>query len=95
MDNIRGLLFVPEIDTMASISEDCTVKLWSVAHLEQMYQETGGNPDPYITLRGHTGPLFSVSGPINNSIGGGKIIFTAGSEGTIKIWNLPAMSEVK
>lgn len=86
MDNVRGLLFVPEIDSMASISEDCTVKLWSVRHLDQIYQETEGNPEPYITLRGHTGPLFSITGPMHNH---GKVIFTAGSEGTIRVWNLP------
>lgn len=91
MDNVRGLLFVPEIDSLASISEDCTVKLWSVKHLDQTYQETEGNPEPYITLRGHTGPLFSITGPMNNN---GKVVFTAGSEGTIRVWNLPLINEV-
>jgi hypothetical protein len=29
-----------------------------------------------------------------NNIGGGRVIFTAGSEGTIKVWNLPTIYEV-
>ena len=91
MDAIRGLLFMDDIDTLASISEDCTVKLWNMKSLDSLYQETEGNPEPYITLRGHTGPLFSMAGP-NNSLE--RVMFTAGSEGTIRVWNLPGIAEV-
>lgn len=91
MDTIRGLLFVPEIDTLTSISEDCTVKLWSVRNLEQNYQENEGNAEPYITLRGHTGPLFQITGLKYNK---NRIIYTAGSEGIIRVWNLPHIEEV-
>ncbi len=76
---------------MASIGEDCTVKLWQLKTLDQQYQETEGNPEPYITLRGHTGPLFAITGPHNQHK---RVIFTAGSEGTIRVWNLPHASEV-
>ena len=31
MDNVRGVHFLP--DTLASVSEDCTVKLWSLKRL--------------------------------------------------------------
>ena len=34
MDIVRGVVFVPEIDSMASISEDCTVKLWSLKGID-------------------------------------------------------------
>lgn len=37
LDIVRGLLFVPEIDTLASISEDCTLKLWSLKGLDKLY----------------------------------------------------------
>ena len=82
---------MPTIDTMASISEDCTVKLWSLKSLEQVYQDTEGNPEPYITLRGHTGPLLTLAGPNNTNK---KVIFTAGMEGVIRVWNIPAQGEV-
>lgn len=78
---------------MASISEDCTVKLWNVKNLDQQYQESEGNLEPYITLRGHTGPLFSITAPAN-SAKHGRVIYTAGSEGAIRVWNLPAIDEV-
>ena len=92
MDIVRGVHFIPEIDAMASISEDCTVKLWSLkAGIEQIYAESEGNLEPYITLRGHTGPLFSVSGghPRHK-----RVVFTAGSEGVIRAWNMPALGDV-
>jgi striatin 1/3/4 len=76
---------------MASISEDCTVKLWSLKGIDQQYTESDGNLEPFITLRGHTGPLFSVAGGHQMHK---KVIFTAGSEGVIRVWNLPAYNEV-
>ena len=74
MDIVRGLYFVPEVDTMASISEDCTVKLWSMRKMQESYNDIKGNFEPYFTMRGHTGPLFSITGSKN-------ILYTAGSEG--------------
>jgi striatin 1/3/4 len=88
MDIVRGVQFVPEIETLVSVSEDCTVKLWSLKGLEQSGEDS---IEPYITLRGHTGPLFTVAGPHPQHK---RIIFTAGSEGVIRMWNLPSISEV-
>jgi striatin 1/3/4 len=88
---VRGVQFVPEIETLASISEDCTVKLWSLRGIDHQQQDTDGNIEPYITLRGHTGPLFAISGGNRTHK---RLFFTAGSEGLIKIWNLPSVGEV-
>ena len=88
---VRGVQFVPEIDAVASVSGDCTVKLWSFKNIDNVYSENGGNLEPYITLRWHTDPLFSVTGghPKNK-----RVIFTACSEGVIRVWNLPTLNEV-
>ena len=59
--------------------------------LDTKYQEQDGNLEPYITLRGHTGPLLSVTGSISEN---DRLLFTAGTEGCIRVWNLPAPSEV-
>ena len=91
MDIVRGLLFVPDIDSIASVSEDCTLKLWSLKGLDKVYQDTEGNIEPYITIRGHTGPLFCIAGP-HNSLQ--KVIFTAGTEGIIRVFCLPTLNEV-
>ena len=67
MDIVRGVKFLPNsIETMASISEDCMVKLWSLNEMEKKYSETDGNPEPYLTLRGHTGPLLTITGLEDN-----------------------------
>ena len=34
VDNVRGIHFVQELDALASISEDCTIKLWNVKNLD-------------------------------------------------------------
>ena len=81
------------MDVLVSISEDCTVKLWNTKNIEQNYAETESNLEPYITLRGHTGPLFTVSGAGSGS-GMGRVIYTGGSEGSVRVWHLPMMSEV-
>lgn len=90
-DIVRGLHFIPSMETLASISEDCLVKLWNLNDLDTKYQEQDGNLEPYITLRGHTGPLLSVTGSISEN---DRLLFTAGTEGCIRVWNLPAPSEV-
>jgi len=86
---------VPALDTMASISEDCKVKLWSMKNLAEEHKSSGGNVEPYLTLRGHTAPLLSITGPNQTSNPAyNRLIFTAGVEGSIRLWNLPAIREV-
>lgn len=64
---------------MVTVSEDCMIKLWNLADLDQKWTELRGNVEPFLTLRGHTGPLLSSSGR-------GNILFTAGIEGVVKMW---------
>lgn len=46
--------------------------------------------EPYLILRGHTGPLFSLATSPDTS----NLIYTAGNEGTVKIWKIPKPEEV-
>ncbi len=63
------------------------IKLWSLPDLEQKWTDNRGNLEPYITLRGHTGPLLCASGR-------GDLLFTGGIEGVVKVWQLPPCSAV-
>ena len=81
MDSVRGLAFVSDIDSLASISEDCTVKLWSIRNMVESKNDKEALVEPYITLRGHTGPLFCVESGCKLESKQGRIIYTAGSEG--------------
>ena len=48
--------------------------------------------EPYLILRGHTGPLFSLA--LSPEQSDSNIIYTAGNEGIIKIWKIPRPEEV-
>jgi striatin 1/3/4 len=97
MDSVRGAHFIAGSETLATVSEDCMVKLWAVDdELEHRYIKSDGNLEPYMTLRGHTGPLLSVTGPgqSRKSQKNSNLLFTAGDEGCIRVWDVPTISEV-
>lgn len=80
---------------MASVSEDCTVKLWDVKLMHKNMSDGFGEgiqfkSDPYFTLRGHTGPLFKITGSSIND----RIVYTAGNEGIVMIWKIPDLEDV-
>ena len=62
--------------------------------LEHRYIKSDGNLEPYFTLRGHTGPLLSVTGPgqSRKSYKNSNLLFTAGDEGCIRVWDVPTIS---
>lgn len=95
LDSVRGVQFIGSLDCMASVSEDCTVKLWDVKLMHKNMEDGFGKGiefkgDPYYTLRGHTGPLFKITGSTIND----RIIYTAGNEGVVRIWNVPDLEDV-
>lgn len=61
-DIVRGAQLVRNDDTLVTVSEDCMVKCWSLPTLDKDFDESKGNIEPYITLRGHTGPILAVTG---------------------------------
>lgn len=95
MDIVRGIQFVPSVDAMATISEDCMVKLWNLSEMDRKYAEasTAENlrMEPYMTLRGHTGPLLcstSITDAARDTPNK-NLLFTAGIEGIIRVWSIP------
>jgi WD40 repeat protein len=95
LDSVRGVQFIESLDCMASVSEDCTVKLWDVKLMHKNMEDGFGKGiefkgDPYFTLRGHTGPLFKITGSSIND----RIIYTAGNEGIVRIWSVPDLEDV-
>ena len=95
MDIIRGIQFVPAVDAMASISEDCMVKLWNLSDMDRKYAEASTSEntrmEPYMTLRGHTGPLLCSTGITDSARNtpNKNLLFTAGIEGIIRVWSIP------
>jgi hypothetical protein len=50
--------------------------------------------EPSYTYRGHTGPLFSLTAN-NGKIVEDTLIYSAGSEGVIRIWKVPPLFKDK
>ena len=67
------------------------VKLWNVKGMDQNYVDTFENLQPYINLRGHTGPILAITGFDNDRQQNENmnLLFTAGSDGIIRVWNTP------
>lgn len=69
---ISSVAFSPDGQTMATGSEDETVKLWQLSNTQDSVRE----------LKGHTGPIFSVAFSSN-----GNVLATSSADGTVKLWN--------
>ena len=87
MDSVRGLSYLDKEGVLASISEDCLVKLWN---LKDPIKPEGF--EPYFTLRGHTAPLFTICQ--SNSSAKERLLYTAGAEGQIRVWEVPEPSKI-
>ena len=63
LDSIRGIHFLTGQSSLISASEDSTIKVWDVKKFSTLKEiEDVNNFEPYLTLRGHTSPILSISG---------------------------------
>lgn len=76
-DGVRDLLFLPAQDILVSVSEDCTMKLWSIKNLQDM--------SCMGTIREHSGPIFTLAH-------GSHRVFSGGMEGIVRAWNFQTVS---
>ena len=91
-DAVRCMHYSQSIQILATASEDCQIKLWNVKNIQKDYQNTNQFLESFATLRGHTGPIFTITGPNNaDNAKTGRLIFTGGSEGVIRAWNMPLL----
>ena len=90
MDSIRGLTYLDKDQLLASVSEDCLVKLWNLKEIRQNWQSE--SIEPFLTLRGHTAPLIAICQ--SNGTAKERLIYTAGAEGHIRVWDIPDPSKV-
>jgi len=68
------------------------VKLWNISNIQKQIESSNGFLEPYISLRGHTGAILSVTAPkmqADSDKDISKLLFTAGVDGQIRVWNIP------
>src|SRR5437868_5192687 len=70
--SVRSVSFSPDGKTLASASEDRTVKLWDAATRKEL-----------ATLKGHASSVLSVSWSPD-----GKTLASGSSDKTIKLWDV-------
>ena len=85
-DEVRKLSYLENINSLVSVSEDCLIYVWSLDEIS--FNPSSENVEPYLHLRGHTGPLFCVEHGRDN------LIYTGGSEGLIQIFNILPENEM-
>ena len=85
-DEVRKLSYLENINSLVSISEDCLIYVWSLENIS--FNPSSADVEPYLHLRGHTGPLFCIEHGRDN------LIYTGGSEGLIQIFNILPASEI-
>lgn len=74
---------------MVSASEDCTMKIWDISKFCTLKDVEGVvNFEPYLTIRGHLSPIFTLSGTSSNHFTD-SIILSGSKNGTIKAWKIP------
>ncbi|OMJ90507.1 hypothetical protein SteCoe_7094 [Stentor coeruleus] len=83
MDSVRSLHFSHKEGILASASEDCLIKLWDISQYETLTENT--QCEAYCSLRGHKKPILTITG---NSIGEEQLLYSAGEEGDIHVWEL-------
>lgn len=68
-DQVREMFYLDQMHILASVSEDCQVHLWNLKNISSdadkplaSGQDQQVNLESYCTLRGHRGPIYSVTG---------------------------------
>lgn len=95
-DSIRGLQFLALTEgqqALLSASEDGTVKVWDVARFSNFkdVSQHDLNLEPYLTLRGHSHSILTLSAQPSRT---GGVAVTGAANGEIKVWNIPSSQVV-
>jgi WD40 repeat protein len=80
-DCVRKLTYLNKTNSLISVSDDYLIKIWNLKNL--FYNSQYNDIYPFISLRGHTDSIFALEKSNDENI-----IYTAGKENLINIWNI-------
>lgn len=89
LDAVRGIHFTQREEILVTASDDYTLKMWDISGINKFTDTTVH--EPFFTMRGHKGSIFALAGA---PVASDQLVFSAGSEGMIKVWQVKGPSEV-
>lgn len=89
LDSVRQVYLTPDKDVLVSIGEDMLINFWDI---RKALKITKDNFEPFLTLRYHTSPIFSLTGPSQENSNKPASIFTSGMDGVIRSNKVPSSS---
>ncbi|KAG9389540.1 Protein tyrosine kinase [Carpediemonas membranifera] len=88
-DWVRGLAFSPDGKTLASCSDDKTVKLWRVSSFSTVKRVLSGQSYLSHKFQGHNKSVKCVQFVSDN------ILLSAGMDGRVRVWSAESYDEVR
>jgi WD40 repeat protein len=95
LDAVREFYLTPDKKTLVSVGEDMLINFWD---FKKAVKNSKENFEPYLTLRTHTTPIFTLTGPknLNNlpheNCENNYNIFTSGMDGVIRSTRIPSIN---
>ena len=85
LDTVRDVYIEPNHKILTSVSEDKCLCFWDLEKFLKHYKD---NPEPFITFRIHTTPIFTLTGPrkVNDQ---SMSVYSSGVDGVIRSVIIP------
>ena len=89
LDTVRDIYIDPNNKILTSVSEDTCLCFWDLERiLKYNYKE---NPEPFLTFRIHTTPIFTLTGP-KKFFNSNMNVYSSGIDGVIRTINFPPLN---
>jgi WD40 repeat protein len=92
LDAVREVYLTPDRSILVSVSEDMCVNFWD---FKKAFINTKDHFEPYITIRTHTTPIYSLAGPNEYAKETDYCVYTSGIDGVIRGIQIPSLNNDK
>jgi hypothetical protein len=89
LDSVRGVHLTPDKKTLVSVGEDMLVNFWDFKKSLKLSKD---NFEPYLTIRSHTTPIFSLTGPKKEMPNSQTSVYSSGIDGVIRCDRVPLLN---
>ena len=89
LDTVRDIYIDPNNKILTSVSEDTCLCFWDLERILKYYYKE--NPEPFLTFRIHTTPIFTLTGP-KKFFNSNMNVYSSGIDGVIRTINFPPLN---